>query len=171
MASDSVHIARFCDAIGANTNLQKLDIRSAHELVDMAANNGAFSEGLKRNASINELWLANCDLSTGMGREILNGFVVNNSNLKTIVLHQCALGNGGTGILASAIRRCTNLTDIWLLSCDIDVYFGNQRTTSTSYTWLVLEQFWEGWLRSPRNPAARPEWQSNMDWSGIQPQN
>ena len=102
-------------------------------MVDRAAKNGAFLEGLKRNTSISDLYLDDCNLSGGMGREILNGFVVNNSNLKTIVLHQCALGNGGTGILASAIRRCTNLTDIWLLSCDIDVYFGNQRTTSTSY--------------------------------------
>ena len=33
-----------------------------------------------------------------------------------------ALGMEGlaSGILASAVRRCTNLTDIWLLSCDID---------------------------------------------------
>mmetsp|Transcript_13925 Transcript_13925/g.25418 ORF Transcript_13925/g.25418 Transcript_13925/m.25418 type:complete len:392 (-) Transcript_13925:168-1343(-) len=113
--NDSDDLARLCDAIGANTNLQKLDIRSARELADMAANNGTFFEGLKRNSSTNELWLAGYDLSTGMGHDILNGFVVNNSNLRAIGLNTCTLENGGTAVLlASAVSSCTNLNSIKL---------------------------------------------------------
>jgi len=116
---DSADLARLGHAIGANTYLRRLDldIRSARALAlaDMAANNGTFFEGLKRNSSTNELWLAGYDLSTGMGHDILNGFVVNNSNLRAIGLNTCTLENGGTAVLlASAVSSCTNLNSIKL---------------------------------------------------------
>ena len=50
----------------------------------------------------------------------MNGFVANNSNLRGIGLKRCTLGNGGTGVLASAVTRCTNLTHMWLFLCNID---------------------------------------------------
>mmetsp|Transcript_13924 Transcript_13924/g.25416 ORF Transcript_13924/g.25416 Transcript_13924/m.25416 type:complete len:151 (-) Transcript_13924:73-525(-) len=55
-----------------------------------------------------------------MGRDVLNEFVANKSNLKTIQLCLCTLGNGGTGIITSALRSCTNLDSIFLLGCDVD---------------------------------------------------
>eukprot|EP00579_Thalassiosira_antarctica_P012063 CAMPEP_0201926548 /NCGR_PEP_ID=MMETSP0903-20130614/16450_1 /ASSEMBLY_ACC=CAM_ASM_000552 /TAXON_ID=420261 /ORGANISM="Thalassiosira antarctica, Strain CCMP982" /LENGTH=114 /DNA_ID=CAMNT_0048464463 /DNA_START=114 /DNA_END=455 /DNA_ORIENTATION=+ len=72
--NNSADLARLGDAIGNNMNLRRLDIHNARALADMAANDGSFFEGLKRNTSIYHLYLASCDLSGGMGRDILNGF-------------------------------------------------------------------------------------------------
>jgi len=118
--NDTAGLARLGVAIGTNTNLRSLSIRNTHALADMAANNVSFFEGLNNNTSIRRLAIANCDLSAGMGRDILNEVVANNTNLTSITLIRCTLGNGGTGVLTSAVTRCTNLADIGLLSCSID---------------------------------------------------
>jgi len=116
---DSADLARLGDAIGANTNVRELVFYSTDELVDMAANNGAFFEGLKSNTSINNMFLVNCDIFWGMGRDILNGFVANNSSLTGIGLRQCTLENGGAGVLITQ-SSCPNLNWIRLTSCNID---------------------------------------------------
>ena len=76
--NDIADLARIGEAIRNNTNLQQLTICFAHELAYMAADNGAFFEGIRSNTSKNDLWLENCDLS---GRDILNRSLANNSNL------------------------------------------------------------------------------------------
>jgi len=118
--NNSADLARLGDAIGNNMNLRRLDIHNARALADMAANDGSFFEGLKRNTSIYHLYLASCDLSGGMGRDILNGFVANNTNLLSIAMYQCALENGGADILLSAVTSCPNLRNITLPSYNID---------------------------------------------------
>ena len=113
--SDRPDLARLGDAIGKNTNLRTLDILNDHELTDMAANNDAFFDGLNRNTSIGALSLTCCDLSGEMARDILNRFVRNNSNIIGISLRKCAPCDGGTGILASVVTRCTNMNYVTLL--------------------------------------------------------
>jgi len=117
---DSADLARLGDAIGANTNLRKLFIPGSRAFVDMAADNGAFFDGLNINTSICNLDLVGCDLSGGMASEILNRFVANNSNITGIMLGMCTLGNEGAGVLASAVSRCTSMKFIGLFSCNVD---------------------------------------------------
>jgi len=120
--NDCAELSRFGDAIGRNTNLQSLTIRSPHlaDNIHMFADNKTFFQGIKRNASIEKLSFEGWNVSEGIGRKFMNEYVVNNNNLKTIYSYQCALGNGGIGVLVSALTRCPNLENINLASCNID---------------------------------------------------
>jgi len=117
--NNSADLARIGDAIGANTQLQRLDIRSVNALIEMDANNAAFFEGIKDNNSIHHLGLY-LDPFLGLVRDILNEVVANNNILTSIELDRCTLGNGGTGILTAALTSCTSLKSIRLKDCSID---------------------------------------------------
>jgi len=86
----------------------------------MFAHNRTFFEGLKRNASIENIGLSGWDFSEGIGREFLNEYVANNNNLISIISIGSFLGNGGIGVLTSAVTRCPNLNIMYLKSCNID---------------------------------------------------
>jgi len=119
--NDSAELSRLGDTIGRNTHLQSLYIVSPRaEDIHMFAHNRTFFEGLKRNASIENLGLMQFDLSGEIRRGIMNEYVVNSNQLKTMMLSRCALGNGGIGVLTSAVTRCPNLETIHLPGCNID---------------------------------------------------
>lgn len=118
---ESAELSRLGGAIGKNTHLRCLDFRG-NELTNIFAEEDRtlFFKGIKRNASIHYLTMWRCDLSEGVGREILNEFVANNDNLTTITLYGCDLGSGGARVLTSATKNCANLNGINLLSCRIN---------------------------------------------------
>mmetsp|Transcript_27748 Transcript_27748/g.48026 ORF Transcript_27748/g.48026 Transcript_27748/m.48026 type:complete len:394 (+) Transcript_27748:523-1704(+) len=175
LINDSTDLTMFGEAIGTNTNLRRLIISTmcvAQEFADMAANNGAFFEGFKRSTSIRELCLERCDFSGGMGRDILNGFVANNSNITGIGLKECALGNGGATILLSAVTRCTNLEDIMLAGCDIDddILVGFVQGIRGLHQLRTLDLHWNNFGRASCEALATllQDPNGNLTWIGLE---
>jgi len=112
---DSDELESIGGTVSMNTQLQGLSFHGMDvELADAIVNNRAFFIALKRNTSIKGLTLLSCELSEGIGREILNNFVVNNIYLTALVLSGCALGNGGASILAKTLTSCTSLQTVMI---------------------------------------------------------
>ena len=111
--------------IRENTHLTKLHIGLSNVALDGA--NNEFYEGLKRNTSIQRLSL-NCrnldvvsrivQTSSGIVYQILKAYQENN-NLSLLSITRADLQNGGENVIATTLRRCTNLTDIDLYGCNI----------------------------------------------------
>ena len=112
---------RLGNYIGENTHLGTLffDGRS-DRLAEAIVGNEAFFDGLKRNTSIKLLRLGNFDFSGGVGHEILNKYVLNNTNLYEFYARHCNLLNGGAGVLKSTLSTCRNVRWLSLEGCNID---------------------------------------------------
>ena len=114
-------MSRLGNYIGDNTHLEILffDGRS-DRLAEAIVDNRTFFEGLKRNTSIELLTLGNFDFSGGVGHEILNEYVLNNTNLYEFHARHCNLLNGGAGVLGSTLFTCRNMRYLHLEGCNID---------------------------------------------------
>ncbi|KAL7533133.1 hypothetical protein ACHAWF_004354, partial [Thalassiosira exigua] len=116
---NSADLSRLGVALGRNTNLRELEVQ-VQPLSDLFSNNEAFFRGLDSNASILKLAFGQCNLQGERQRKIFAGFVTNMSNLKSLRMLGCALGNGGAQFVASTLSRCPNLESVALAACDID---------------------------------------------------
>ena len=119
------------NAIGNNTHLKTLFFFESPSNVrfgrgnntrwaDAIINNGVFFDSLRRNTSITYLGLGGFDFSEGAGREIMNEYVTNNTNLSSFYAIHCNLSNDGAGVLGSTLSTCPNLKIISLGQCNID---------------------------------------------------
>lgn len=78
-----------------------------------------FIEDLKCNRSI-RLDLIECDLSQGVGHEILTALgTAESDGFRTLILWGCSIGYS-IGALASSIGRCTSLQRVCLPGCSIN---------------------------------------------------
>ena len=105
--------SRLGASIGENTHLARLRINIA----DVCTINKDFFQGLKRNTSIHELQLVcqNHSIVGGVIHEILNVYQENN-NLSSLAIGRADLQNGGGNVIATTLRRYTNLTRISLVN-------------------------------------------------------
>lgn len=122
--SNSADFAKLSNAIGKNTHLDRV-------CLDRAANSNVLFEGLRRNSSIKKVSLWRC-ISCDSGSSILT----------SISLTQCGCGSD----LSSYLKRCTNLREITLSSCNIGddaVVLEDLMTAISSHpdlTWLNLSK-------------------------------
>lgn len=119
ITNDGPALKRICDGIGENAYLQDVCFDAPLGLSDMVARSTYFA-GLKRNTSIHSLALSRCELSQGVGHEVLKAFEENNKHLTNFALWRCMIRHEGTHALSSTLIRCTNLKLISLPSCRID---------------------------------------------------
>ena len=114
---------RFGASVAGNTNIERLgiDLSRVPSLFEVDRD---FFDGLKSNASIRELSI-NCGTNNIMrglgvtGRGILNVYQENNNNLTCLEVRYCGLEMGVEHIIATTIRRCTNLRKIMLTDSNI----------------------------------------------------
>ena len=113
ISSDAGDYTRLGAAIGNNTHLTKLRVfLDANQALDIA--NNAFSDGLKRNSSINDLALE-CNghnLIGGIGHELLKSYQKINNNLTRLGINEVVLDNGGGDVITETLRWCRNLKTI-----------------------------------------------------------
>jgi len=119
ITDDGPALKRICDSIGENAYLQDVCFDAPLGLSNMVARSTYFA-GLKRNTSIHSLGLSRCELSEGVGHEVLKAFKENNKHLTKFALWRCMIRDGGTRALSSTLTRCTYLKEISLSSCRID---------------------------------------------------
>ncbi|KAL7543376.1 hypothetical protein ACHAXR_013103 [Thalassiosira sp. AJA248-18] len=105
------------DSIGKNTSLKSVELRGYHDLGNASR---TFFDGFKRNESIGELRLKDCNLSEGAGHGILDAFGQNDNILKEMSLLRCAIGNAGISGLTATLAKSTSLRQITLIMCNID---------------------------------------------------
>ena len=119
-SSDASDYSRLGTAIGNNNHLKTLEFRMDNE-DQLDAANTEFFNGLKRNASINNLELR-CNQHTlvgGIGQIILESYQKNNNNLIRLCITDAVLDNGGDNVITETLRWCTNLKSINLGSNNI----------------------------------------------------
>ena len=122
-SSNSRDFSHLGASIAQNTNVKTLSFNFVHNLDAM---NNEFFDGLKYNSSIDELIL-NCDdrgIVGGVIQELLEVYQ-ENSNLTNLCIRHSILHNGGDQIVATTLRRCTNLVELSLYGCNIS----NQQLT------------------------------------------
>jgi len=119
VGSDS---SRLGESIGENTHLTRLEFDSlnddhrGHEIT-LDVTHTAFFDGLKRNSSIHELALRCYHQSIGgVIYEILKAYQANN-NLTLLRIESASLENEGEHVIATTLRRCTNLQELELFGC------------------------------------------------------
>lgn len=117
MSRDEYYMKHLCDIIGANSNLK--DVCFDVPRGDVVADPTIF-EGLARNTSIYSLGISRCEVSSGVGHEVLGAFAQNAIYLRKLALWRCRIRNQGVDALAFTMRRCVNLKEISLSSCLID---------------------------------------------------
>mmetsp|Transcript_30172 Transcript_30172/g.51371 ORF Transcript_30172/g.51371 Transcript_30172/m.51371 type:complete len:460 (-) Transcript_30172:34-1413(-) len=119
ITNDGPSLKRLCDRIGKNSHLQDVCFDAPSGLSDIVANRNNF-RGLRRNSSIVSVGLSRCELSHGVGYEVLKAFELNNLQLTKFAIWRCSIGFEGTHALSSTLLRCTQLKVISLSSCRID---------------------------------------------------
>lgn len=106
-------------AIATNLHITRFEAR----LQDIALNvtDSGFYEGLKRNSSIKRLvFYGSNDIMGGVGQEILQAYQLGNNNLTGLCILCCNLRqNRGCHIVATTLRKCTNIEEISLYDCNI----------------------------------------------------
>ena len=103
-------------AIGQNTHLTELSYDDSSRL---QSTNEDFFDGLKRNTSIQDLIISIDNHSIGgVVHEILKAYQANNSHLALLYVHGTSLQNWGGQVVATTLRRCTNLRTI-ILQCNM----------------------------------------------------
>ena len=119
ISNNAMDWSRLGDCIGENNHLTELHIDIEGILLNRA--NTQFFRGLVQNSSIN--WVdIKCDnqiLVGGVIHEILNAYQENNSFISRISLKDAGLQHGGHNVIATTLRRCTNLKSISLINCGI----------------------------------------------------
>jgi len=118
ITNDGPALKRTCDRIGQNSHLRDVCFDAPAGLSDIVANQTTLN-GLRFNSSILSLGLSRCNLSHGVGYEVLKAFE-NNLHLAKIAFWRCSVQLKGTNALSSTLLRCTNLREISLSSCRID---------------------------------------------------
>ena len=121
ISTDGDDYSRLGAAVGENTHLTSLVVvlDDAYAL-DVA--NDRFYDGLKLNSSFQFLHLhcQNSNLAGGVGQKILEAYQENNSsNLTEIRISGMGLQNEGDQVIATTLRRCTNLNELHLQLCNI----------------------------------------------------
>ena len=113
--------SRLGAAIGQNSNLTTLHI-VFNGVVALDVKHSAFFDGLKHNTSIHQLniYFQN-PYSTHVGGvvEALLEAYQENSNLTELSIHNADLQNGGDRLVATTLRRCSNLKHIDLYRSNI----------------------------------------------------
>ena len=113
--------SRLGSGIGVNTHLTSLRVW-IDEVVALDVTNNEFYDGLKQNSSVSELSLF-CDVHNivgGVGQKILEVYQAN-SNLTVIGIINARLQNGGDQVVAATLRNCTNLKNIDLHECNMNI--------------------------------------------------
>jgi len=119
ITDDVAAVRDLCDGIGNNNTLRDVCFDMPLGVSDRIASSACF-QGLRRNESIRSLGLSRCELSRGVGLEVLKAFEENRDHLVKFALWRCQLRFGGRAALSATLLRCKNLTDISLSSCQID---------------------------------------------------
>lgn len=119
ITDDDTAVRNLCDGIGSNSTLRDVCFDMPLGVSDRIASSACF-EGLRQNESIRSLGLSRCELSRGVGLEVLNAFAVNRDHLRKFALWRCQLRFGGRAALSATLTQCKSLTDISLSSCQID---------------------------------------------------
>eukprot|EP00581_Thalassiosira_minuscula_P012145 CAMPEP_0183713924 /NCGR_PEP_ID=MMETSP0737-20130205/8649_1 /TAXON_ID=385413 /ORGANISM="Thalassiosira miniscula, Strain CCMP1093" /LENGTH=367 /DNA_ID=CAMNT_0025942803 /DNA_START=177 /DNA_END=1277 /DNA_ORIENTATION=- len=118
ITNDGPALKRICDGIGQNSHLRDVCFDVSQGWSDNVANRNIFN-GLRYNSSIRSLGLSRCELSHGVGHEVLEAFKYN-LHLVKIAFWRCSVRLEGTRTLSATLSRCTNLREISLSSCLID---------------------------------------------------
>jgi len=107
-------------AIGSNTHLKRVILRGdgLYLLHKSSDDYSVFLNGLKRNSSINDLYLYFRGCINILGNEVLKVYQEIN-NLTTISIHASLGNNGRFRVVANTLRACTNLKFIDLSHSDI----------------------------------------------------
>ena len=118
-SNNSEDYSKLGAAIGNNIHLTTLHVDDVDNESGLIITNSEFFDGLKRNASINKLYLDDCRtyhriIVGGVDHEILKAYQENSKHLTLIRIGGVSLQNGGDDIIASTLRRCTNLKQIYL---------------------------------------------------------
>ena len=104
-------LRRLGNAIANNTQIQGITF---HKSSDWTGDTASLLEGLKRNTTINRLYLHG-----SIGIDILNKCVANIS-LVRICMMNCDLREGIAGSIAPVMKMCPTLNDICIIRCKLD---------------------------------------------------
>ena len=122
-SSDGRNISRLCASIGQNTHVKTL-VLNFEGMEVYLDDNSEFFDGLKCNSSIDRLTL---DCYSDRGRDLFGRRFVHellevyqeNSNLRTIRIESAILRHTGGDRIATTLRKCTNLVQLYLSCCNI----------------------------------------------------
>lgn len=117
-------LQRICNAIATNTHIVDICFDSPFGLSDVAVHRQPrLFEGLTINTSINSLGISRCNLSVGVGYQVLNAYKKNSQQLTKLAVWRCLPLHSDsiyTLNLCSTLSACTNLQEISITSCGIN---------------------------------------------------
>jgi len=121
---DGADLKRLGNAIANNTQLESI---SFHKTSEWTLDIMPLLEGLQRNTTIRKF-----SLHESIGIGILNECVANNiMSFKQISIYNCDLRDGALSrALAQAIRKCSDLNDLYICMCRVDDASINQLIAS-----------------------------------------
>jgi len=113
-----------CNAIATNTHIVDVCFDSPFGLSDVAVHRQPrLFEGLTINTSINSLGISRCNLSVGVGYQVLNAYKKNSQQLTKLAVWRCLPLHSDsiyTLNLCSTLSACTNLQELSITSCGIN---------------------------------------------------
>jgi len=117
-------LQRICNAIATNTRIVDVCFDSPFGLSDVAVHRQPrLFEGLTINTSINSLGISRCNLSVGVGYQVLNAYKKNSQQLTKLAVWRCLPLHSDsiyTLNLCSTLSACTNLQELSITSCGIN---------------------------------------------------
>lgn len=117
-------LQRICNAIATNTHIVDVCFDSPFGLSDVAVHRQPrLFEGLTINTSINSLGISRCNLSVGVGYQVLNAYKKNSQQLTKLAVWRCLPLHSDsiyTLNLCSTLSACTNLRELSMSSCGIN---------------------------------------------------
>jgi len=117
-------LQRICNAIATNTHIVDVCFDSPFGLSDVAVHRQPrLFEGLTINTSINSLGISRCNLSVGVGYQVLNAYKKNSQQLTKLAVWRCLPLHSDsiyTLNLCSTLSACTNLQELSITSCGIN---------------------------------------------------
>ena len=117
-------LQRICNAIATNTHIVDVCFDSPFGLSDVAVHRQPrLFEGLTINTSINSLGISRCNLSVGVGYQVLNAYKKNSQQLTKLAVWRCLPLHSDsiyTLNLCSTLSACTNLQELSITSCSIN---------------------------------------------------
>lgn len=117
-------LQRICNAIATNTHMVDVCFDSPFGLSDVAVHRQPrLFEGLTINTSINSLGISRCNLSVGVGYQVLNAYKKNSQQLTKLAVWRCLPLHSDsiyTLNLCSTLSACTNLRELSITSCGIN---------------------------------------------------
>ena len=106
-------------AIANNTHLTTFRVILSDSL-PLGVSNREFYDGLKSNSSISnlELWCDSRNITGGVGKEILQAYQENNSQLTVLRIKNARLQSGGDRVIVDTLRSSRNLLSVTLNDCN-----------------------------------------------------